>query len=120
MILLIKRCFLLLPIVDNIDPDHMQKQNFRTFDFLYGKWRPKVEKTPKKWIDPLPFRSAYPSKSLYGSQKCMKLFVVVVPTTNPIASEKMHQKSIYKGLGAVALILALLPFLRPRGQKSKN
>ena len=63
MILLIKRCFLLLPIVDNIDPDHMQKENFKNFDFSYGKWRPKDEKMPEKSDDPLPFHSAHPSKS---------------------------------------------------------
>ena len=38
----------------------------------------------------------------------MKLFVVVVPTKNLIANQKMDQKSIYKGLGAVAFILAFI------------
>ena len=80
MILLIKRCFLLLPIVDNIDPDHMQKQNFRIFDYLYGKWRPKVEKMPEKKV---PFFSDIRSAAFLGTwrqQNCMKLFEVVGPT----------------------------------------
>ena len=38
----------------------------------------------------------------------MNIFVVVVPTKNPIASQKMDQKSIYEGPGAVALILAFI------------
>ena len=38
----------------------------------------------------------------------MKLFVVEVPTKNPIASQKKWKKSIYKGPRAVALILALI------------
>ena len=38
----------------------------------------------------------------------MKLFVVVVPTKNLIVSQKNEQKFIYKGPGAVALILAFI------------
>ena len=38
----------------------------------------------------------------------MKLFGVVVPTKNSIASKKTDQKSINKGPGALALILAFI------------
>ena len=49
-----------------------------------------------------------PSKSCYAPQKCLKLFWVVVPTKNSIASQKIDQKSINKGPGALALILAFI------------
>ena len=93
-------------IVVNICLDHMQKENFWNFVIYYGKLRPKGQKKPEKSGDPVPVYSAHPSKSCHGHPKWMKLFVVVVPTKNSITSQKMDQKSIYKGPGAVALILA--------------
>ena len=50
----------------------------------------------------------------------MKLFEVVVYTKNPIAGQKMDQKSIYKGPRALALILAFIAIyktLRPKIKK---
>ena len=38
----------------------------------------------------------------------MKLFVVIVPTRNSIGKQKIDQKSINKGPGALALILAFI------------
>ena len=46
------------------------------------------QKMPEKSGDSLPVYSAPPSKSCYAPQKCLKLFGVVVPTKNPIASQK--------------------------------
>ena len=48
--------------MDNINLDHIQKENVKLFDFYYGNQRPKGKKTPGKSIDPLPFHSAHPSK----------------------------------------------------------
>ena len=59
---------------------------------FYGKLRPNYEKRLEKSGDPLPVYSAPPSKSCYAPQKCLKLFVVVLPTKNPIASQKNKVK----------------------------
>ena len=47
----------------------------------------KAKKMPEKSGDPLPVYSAPPSKSCCAPQKCLKLFVVVLPTKNPIAGK---------------------------------
>ena len=77
--------------MDNINLDHIQNENVKLFHFFYGKSRPKDKKLPEKSVDPLPFYSAHPSKFWYGSQKCMKLCVLIVATKNSIANQKMDE-----------------------------
>ena len=48
----------------------------------------KLKKRVENSGDPLPVHSAPPSKSCYAPQKCLKLFVVVLPTKNPTANQK--------------------------------
>ena len=56
--------------------------------FSMGNEGRKPRKMHEKSGHPLPVYSAPPSKSCYAPQKCLKLFGVVVPTKNPIASQK--------------------------------
>ena len=56
--------------------------------FSMGNEGRKPKKMHEKSGDPLPVYSAPPSKSCYAPQKCLKLFGVVVPTKNLIASQK--------------------------------
>ena len=58
--------------------------------------------------EPSPFSFRHPSKSFYASQKCMKLFVVVVPTKNPIASEKYASKVHIQRPGGCGLDFGLI------------
>ena len=78
--------------MDKTDLYHIQKENFEIIDLYCGKYRPKVKKTPEKSGDPLPVYFAHPSKSWNGLQKCMKLFLVVVPIKNQIFCEKKLSK----------------------------
>ena len=56
--------------------------------FSMGNEGRKPKKMHEKSGDPLPVYSAPPSKSCYAPQKCLKLFVVVLPTKNPTANQK--------------------------------
>ena len=52
----------------------------------------KLKKRVENSGDPHPVHSAPPSKSCYAPQKCLKLFVVVLPIKNLIASQKNKGK----------------------------
>ena len=72
----------------NLNP----KENFKKYVVCNGILRPKGPKIKEKSNDLLPLNSAHPSKSLHKTQKCMKLFEVVVPTQNPTPGQKNQQK----------------------------
>merc|ERR1711923_145011 len=105
-------------IVDKCHPDHIQKENFKNFDICFGKLRPQDEKTTEKWDDPLPLHPHSCSLRHFQTTKIYETFRGGSPSQNHgCKPKKNNQKSIHKGPGAVAFILAFLPFLRPRGRK---
>ena len=76
--------------------------------FTIGNKGWKSKKCTKIWGEALPVQFRPSNNFWYRQQKYMKLFLLVGPTKNPITSQKNQQNCIYKGPGAVALILAFI------------
>ena len=116
-----KYCCKWLSIIYNNGPDYDQKENFKILDIYYGKWRPKVEKRPEKMA---PFFLRYLIGSFFMHLKATKLYETFWGSRSYLKpdcwTKKMTKSLLSKALGLWPWFWPLLPFLRLRGQKSKE